>query len=173
MTLAPQITLSRKAFRFGALFVVNVPLRGTRFFSTKARLLRLVGFAVHPTARIVGPVRMSPTCTLEIGEGTWVGTNLTVHGNGRVTVEDRCDIGPDVTFLTGTHSIGPARRRAGDGRTTTIVVHEGTWIGARATVLGPRDVGPSSVVGTGSLVNRDVAPNTLSAGVPARGLKRL
>ena len=69
--------------------------------------------------------------------------------------------------MTGSHQTGPSERRAGAGTAKEIVVESGCWIGARVLVLGGVTIGAGSIVAAGAVVTRDVAPNTLVAGVPA------
>ena len=164
------MTLRSLKRRF-AMFCVNRLFSGTRFFPAKASLLRFAGHRVGANARIVGPIFC--TGTLWIGEDAWVGRGLTVHGNGTVTIGSRCDIGPDVTFLTGSHAIGPASRRAGAGRTCDIRVGDGTWIGARATILGDTAIGEGSVIAACACVTRDTPKNCLLGGVPAAVIREL
>lgn len=102
------------------LHMVNHTLAGTRFFAAKRRLLRSIGYEIGDNTKIVGPIHN--TGTLCIGADCWVGCNLTVSGNGTVTIGDNCDIAPDVTFLTGGHRIGSHARRAGEGETYRISV---------------------------------------------------
>ena len=105
------------------LHMVNHTLAGTRFFAAKRRLLRSIGYEIGDNTKIVGPIHN--TGTLCIGADCWVGCNLTVSGNGTVTIGDNCDIAPDVTFLTGGHRIGSHARRAGEGETYRISVGNG------------------------------------------------
>jgi acyl-[acyl carrier protein]--UDP-N-acetylglucosamine O-acyltransferase len=53
-------------------------------------------------------------------------------------------------------------------RVGRIVVHDNVYIGHGATILPGVTIGPNSVVASGAVVNRDVAPNSLYGGVPAR-----
>ena len=53
-----------------------------------------------------------------------------------------------------------------------IVIEDNVWIGAGAIVLPGVTVGKGSVIGAGAVVTRDVAPNTIVAGVPARCIGR-
>ncbi|MGB9278112.1 MAG: DapH/DapD/GlmU-related protein, partial [Terrimicrobiaceae bacterium] len=53
------------------------------------------------------------------------------------------------------------------------LVKRGASIGSGATLLGGITVGEKAVVGAGSVVTKDVPPNTVVAGNPARILKRL
>jgi acetyltransferase-like isoleucine patch superfamily enzyme len=47
------------------------------------------------------------------------------------------------------------------------------WIASRVTVLPGVSIGDGSVVAAGAVVSRDVAPNTLVAGVPAKFVRAL
>lgn len=150
-------------------YLVNRVYAGTRCFERKRRLLCSIGHELGEGTKIVGPI----FCTgrLIVGKDCWIGRNLTVHGNGTVTVGDCCDIAPDVTFLTGGHEIGGPGRRAGKGRTSHIAVGDGAWIGARATVLA--NVGQGSVVAACACVSGAVVENTLVGGVPAKLIREL
>jgi maltose O-acetyltransferase len=105
------------------------------------------------------------------GENCWIGTGLTIHGNGTVTMGSCCDIGPDVTFLTGSHELGDANRRAGKGKTFDVTIGNGVWVGARSTVMA--DVGDGSAVAACACVSKTVGENLLVGGVPAKIIREL
>lgn len=157
--------------RIPVMFAVNHILCGTRFFGIKRRLLRWVGYEIGSGTKIVGP--LFNTGTLRIGADCWIGRGLTVHGNGTVTIGDRCDIGPDVTILTGGHKIGGEDRRAGPGERYDIFVGNGTWIGARSTILGNTRIGAGCVIAACACVTKDVEEHHLVGGVPARVIREL
>lgn len=154
--------------RMTVTFLVNHVFAGTRFFRYKRRMLRSIGYEIGENTKIVGPI--FNTDTLRIGADCWIGRNLTVHGNGTVVIGSS-DIAPDVTFLTGGHEVGEPERRAGAGRSYTITVGSGVWIGARSTVLRDTVVADGSVVAACACVIGDVPADTLVAGVPARVMK--
>jgi acetyltransferase-like isoleucine patch superfamily enzyme len=54
-----------------------------------------------------------------------------------------------------------------------IVVNDGAWIGAGAIILSGVTIGENSVVGAGSVVTKDVPPQTVVAGNPARVVKQI
>ena len=157
--------------RIGVMFIVNHILCGTKFFGAKRRLLQWVGYEIGSNTKIVGPLFC--TATLRIGADCWIGRGLTVHGNGTVTIGDRCDIAPDVTFLTGGHEIGDEDRRAGGGEQYDITVGSGTWIGGKSTILRSTRIGRSCVVAACACVTKDVADHHLVGGVPARTIREL
>ncbi len=159
--------------RFIAVFLVNKVLAGTnpRYFEIKRKLLNKAGFSIGKGTKIVGPIECHGKLT--IGCDCWIGKNLKINGNGAVTIGDRCDIAPEVTFQTGGHEIGDEQRRAGKGRKFTQHVGSGVWIGGRATILGNVTIGDSSVIAGCACVTKDIEPNILAGGVPAKMIRRL
>ena len=150
---------------------MNHVFTGTRFFDIKRTLLNQAGYQIGEGTKIVGPI--FNTGTLCIGRDCWIGRDLTIHGNGMVTIGDCCDIAPGVTFLTGGHQIGTQGRRAGVGETYSIHVGSGTWIGARATILGNITLGDGCVVASMACVNRNIPADTIVGGVPAKIIRSL
>lgn len=163
----------RGIWRHLALFLVNRVFVGTtvKYFAIKRWLLNSIGISVGEGTKVVGPIEC--TGTLVIGRDCWVGKNLKVNGNGFVTIGDRCDIAPEVTFQTGGHEIGDAQRRAGKGIIARQRVGNGVWIGGRSTIIGNVTISDSSVIAGCACVVKDVEPNTLVGGVPAKLIRRL
>nr|WP_245481960.1 DapH/DapD/GlmU-related protein [Mesorhizobium sp. M7A.F.Ca.CA.004.08.2.1] len=81
-------------------------------------------------------------------------------------------IGPNVSLITSGHPLEPSRRRA---FTTAkpVVIERNVWIAAGATVIGGVTVGENSVVAAGSVVTRNVPPNTLVGGNPANVIRSI
>ena len=165
--------------RFGILqyklcmFLVNRYFAGTKAknFEIKRRLLRKAGFDIGEHTKVVGPVHCDVPVT--IGKNCWIGKNFAVHGEGRVTIGDNCDFGPEVAILTGGHSIGSEDRRAGEGEIYEVVIENGVWIGARATILRNTKVSSGCVVTSCACVIHDTEKNTMVGGVPAKKIRGL
>ena len=147
----------------------------TRLFGLRRLLLRLGGVDVAADACVCGRGWIYGRGRLAIGAGTWLSPGVVIHthADAPVVIGERCDIGPGAEFLTGSHEIGPPARRAGLGTAAPVTVETGCWIGARALVLGGVTIGASSIVAAGAVVTRDVAANSLAAGVPATLRRRL
>lgn len=152
-------------------FLVNHVFVGSKHFPAKRRLLNSIRVAVGEGTKVVGPLHC--TGRLTIGKNCWVGRNLRVEGNGEVTIGDRCDIAPDVTFYTGGHEIGSVERRAGTGMSYRQSVGDGTWLGARTAIINETRVGCGCVVATCACVVHDVEDHTLVGGVPAKTIRKL
>lgn len=155
------------------LFLVNKVCVGTRPLPNriKCALLRTLGYRIGVNTMIVGPIYS--TGTIEIGNNCWIGKNMTVNGNGHVIIGDNCDIAPEVIFNTGGHKIGDTNRRAGIGETYTIRVGDGSWIGARSTIIRNTTIGKGCVVAACACVVSDVMDHTLVGGVPAKLIRKL
>ncbi len=137
----------------------------------KRKLLIKLGYEIGEDTTVLGPIECSGKLT--IGKNCWIGKNFKVNGNGSVTIGDNCDIGPEVTFQTGTHSIGTAERRAGEGASCNQSVGDGTWIGVRTTVINNASIGKGCVIAAGAVVVGDIADNTLAGGVPAKAIRQI
>lgn len=94
-----------------------------------------------------------------------------------VTIEDNVFIGHGVTFINdsyprATTSDGQLQTEA-DWRLERTLVKKGASIGSGSTILSRVTIGENAIVGAGSTVTKDVPPNTIVAGNPARLLRQL
>ncbi len=144
---------------------------GRCILKKKRRLLNSIGHSIGPGTKVVGPVYC--TGRLVTGRDCWIGKNLVVNGNGTVTLGDRCDVAPEVSFQTGGHRIGSHERRAGEGIIGDVTVGNGCWLGANSTVLAGVRIGDGVVVAACACVNKDVEADTLVGGVPAGVIRKL
>lgn len=152
-------------------FLVNHVYAGTKHFEKKRNLLKKMGHRIDEGTKIVGPLWC--TGNLVVGKNCWIGKNLTINGNGTVTIGDDCDIAPEVTFQTGTHEIGTHQHRAGEGSNKDIRVGDGCWICVRSTILGGVHVDDGCVIAACACVAADVEQDTLVGGVPAKLIRKL
>jgi len=151
------------------------PFPPTRLFAMRRVLLRLAGVGVGANARVSGRGWIYGAGDIYIGQDSWLSPGVVAytHRDAAIHIGERCDIGPEVRFVTGSHQIGPRQRRAGQGTALPIVVGNGCWIGAGATLLGGVTIGDGSIVAAGAVVRANVPPDTLVAGVPATPRKSL
>ena len=147
----------------------------SRFFQFRRICLKLCHINIDKDVSVCGRGWIYGRGSLSIGSDTWIspGVIFYTHLDAPIVIGSNCDVGPAVEFITGGHSIGGPSRRAGQGTAKPIVINDGCWIGARSTVLGGVTIGKGAVIGAGSLVNKDIPPNSLAYGVPAKAVKVL
>jgi maltose O-acetyltransferase len=147
----------------------------TRGYSLKRWLLNHSGAVIGQGTRIAGKTRFIGYGTLHIGEDSWIGPFglFFTHPAAPITIGSRCDIAPEVCFMTGTHQLGGSTHRAGDSIAKPISIGDGCWIGTRATILAGVTIGDGAVIAAGAVVTADVQSHTLVGGIPAKTIKQL
>ena len=137
----------------------------------RALMSRLVGYRVDDGFRLFPPVYTDFGKNIKIGKDVFVNSGCCFQDQGGVTLGDGCLVGHNVVFATLDHDKRPGRR--GDMTAAPIVVGKDVWIGAHATILKGVTIGDGAIVAAGAVVTRDVPPNTIAAGVPARVVKMI
>ena len=88
-----------------------------------------------------------------------------------ITIGDDVQIGPNVQLLTPTHPIEPDPRQAKWEAAEPIAIGDNAWLGGGVIVLPGVTIGENTVVGAGSIVTKDLPPNVVAAGNPARVIR--
>lgn len=113
-------------------------------------------------------------CLLSLGRATTVvQAHLAVTEPGRkIVIGDDCMFSRDIEFRTGdSHSILDLSTGKRINEARDIIVGDHVWVGARVIVLKGVTLGDNSIIGTGSVVTKDVPPHSIVAGVPARVIR--
>ncbi|WP_442781081.1 acyltransferase [Arthrobacter sp. FX8] len=129
------------------------------------RLLRALGLQIQSSAISAGGFYGGTN--IFIDHGTFLNYGVFLDNAAQITIGRSCQIGPQVMLLTGTHQIGGPAQRAGRAVGKPVVIGDGVWIGARATILPGVTVGSGCIIAAGAVVIGDCEPNGLYAGVPA------
>ncbi len=147
----------------------------TRCFMLKRQLLKVAGHECGANVKICSSVTIFIQGKLIVGDDSWLGHEVMFAG-GRADVRlgSRVDIAPRVLFATGTHELMKVGdRAAGRGYSLPIVLGDGVWVCAGATVLGGSNIGNYSVIAAGAVVRGEFPPRSLIGGVPARLIRTL
>ena len=107
---------------------------------------------------------------VEIGSKTVLGQECTISAYGRVRIGEQCVIADRAMFIDFDHGVVEVERpiRKQGIYTRDVVVGSNVWIGYGACILRGVRVGDNSIVGTNSVVTKDVPANAVVAGIPAR-----
>jgi acetyltransferase-like isoleucine patch superfamily enzyme len=132
----------------------------------RALFSELTGREVDERFRLVPPFYTDGGLNIRVGRRVFINQNCTLYDVAGISIGDGVMIGPNVSILTTSHPVEPSERRAYIiGKPITI--EDNVWIAAGVTVLGGVTVGKNSVLAAGSVVTKDVSPNTLVGGNPA------
>ncbi len=104
--------------------------------------------------------------TLSIGNGTYLNRNTVVVAVGRVSIGENCRIAWDVVIMDS--DLHPVDGEDQPVVSEPVVIGDGVWIGCRSIILKGVTIGRGSIVAAGSVVTKNVPPDAIVGGVPAR-----
>lgn len=144
--------------------------RFTSICFLKSLLLRLMGATIGRRVVIYPGVWITPGRNLVVGDDVDLAKDVLITTTGGVNIGDRSLIGYRTQILSSNHEIPPKGQPfpiSGNVH-LPIVIGKDVWIGAGCIITAGVSVGDGSVVAAGSVVTKDVLPNTIVAGVPAK-----
>lgn len=124
-------------------------------------------------AMINSPFYMEFANHLEMGVNSFINYDCIMLNNAMVKLGDNVLVGPKVSFYTAIHPIDAKQREQWLVYAKPITVEDNVWIGGSATILGGVTIGKNAIVGAGAVVTKDVEPNTIVVGNPARVLRKI
>ena len=141
---------------------------------------------------ICGTINMfshNKNAVLIIGADCYIGDESRIWCAKNITIGDRVLIAHNVNiFDTATHPIdkriryehekivkkhGISADNYFDISESPVIIHDDVWIGCNCVILKGVEIGAGSIIGAGSVVTKDVPPNTMVAGNPAKVVKKL
>jgi acetyltransferase-like isoleucine patch superfamily enzyme len=132
----------------------------------------LIGKKVDDNFLLIPPFYNTGGDEICVGRNVFVNQNCTFYDLGGLDIADDVMIGPNVSIITSGHPLDPSKRRTATiGK--PIVIEKNVWIAAGATIIGGVTVGENAVVAAGSVVTKDIPPNTLVGGNPAKIIRSI
>lgn len=130
----------------------------------------LLGKPVNESFLLIPPFYASGGSGIRVGRNVFINQNCTFYDLGGIEIADEVMIGPNVSIITSGHPLEPSQRRSVTVA-KPIVIERNVWIAAGAIIIGGVTIGENAVVAAGSVVTKDVPPNTLAGGNPARVIR--
>jgi acetyltransferase-like isoleucine patch superfamily enzyme len=117
---------------------------------------------------------------VEIQKNAFIGKNCKISSHTficeGVHIEDNVFVGHNVTFINDKYprsvNFDGSMQTEDDWRVVETYVKKGASIGSSATIMCGITIGENSIVGAGAVVTKDVPPNSVVAGVPAKLVKK-
>ena len=146
-------------------------------------ILRELFGGMGETVVLDAPIHCDHGDKIFLGNDVIIGMNCTFVDNQEIRIGDRVMIASNVQIYTAAHPVLPKERLVSDWkeRKTTffrtyarpVEIKDNVWIGGGCIILPGVVIGENSVVGAGSVVNRDVPANCVAAGNPCRVIRYL
>jgi maltose O-acetyltransferase len=139
----------------------------------RAQVLHELLGAFGPDSDIRPPFYCDYGYNLRVGARTFANFGLVALDVAPIVIGDDVQIGPNVQLLAATHPLDAEARRAKWESGRPITIGDNVWLGGGAIVLAAVTIGENSVIGAGAVVTRDVPPNVVAVGNPARVIRHL
>jgi maltose O-acetyltransferase len=159
----------------GAGVQFNVPIRGG---TGSLRIGANTMFGYREAYRIGSGEIMLQTrgegAEIVVGANTGFNNNVVICATQSIRIGERCLIADGVAvYDSDFHELNPATRHTSAGVSAPVVIGNNVWLGSRAIILKGVTIGDNSVIGTMSLVTKDIPSNTVAAGIPAKVIRTL
>lgn len=148
---------------------VELNTSSTDINQIRKRLSHIIGTEIDESTIIFPPFYTNFGRFIRLGKNIFINHACSFLDIGGITIEDDVQIGPRVNLTSENHPLEPSERKVLIHR--PILIKRNAWIGAGATILPGVTVGENAVVAAGAVVSRDVPPNTVVAGIPAKVVK--
>lgn len=148
------------------LFKLNHTMPATEEYDT---LLHQLFPSMGEGSRVNTPLTVVRAHNVRIGRRVIIMNGCLMMSAGGITIDDEALIAANVQLISNNHDL--VNRRVIIGKPVHICSH--AWVGAGATILPGVTVGENAIVGAGSVVTHDVAPNTIVAGNPAKVIRKI
>lgn len=125
------------------------------------------GFFIEP------PFRCDYGYNITIGKNFYSNYNFTVLDASKVSVGDHVMIGPNVSLITVNHPTDADSRAEGYEISKPIIINDHIWICANVVVNPGVTIGKNSIIGSGSVVTKNIPENVIAAGNPCKVLREI
>ncbi|HIY13602.1 MAG TPA: sugar O-acetyltransferase [Candidatus Agathobaculum merdipullorum] len=108
---------------------------------------------------------------IRVGKNVFINTGCHFQDQGGIEIGDGTLIGHNVVLATLNHDEDPALRHI--LHPAPIKIGKNVWIGANVTIVSGVTVGDGAIVAAGAVVTKDVPPETIVGGVPAKVIRKV
>ena len=132
---------------------------------------QLTGKEVDASFGLFPPFYTDCGKNIAIGKNVFINSGCRFQDQGGIFIGDHALIGHNVVLATLNHDFAPKLR--GSMHPAPIRIGRRVWIGSNATVVPGVTIGDNAIIAAGAVVTRDVPPNAIVGGIPAKILRYL
>lgn len=130
----------------------------------------ITGEQVDPSFNMFPPFYADFGRNIHIGKHVFINSGCHFQDQGGIYIGDHVLIGHNVVLATINHDLNPYDRH---NIYKPIHIGNRVWIGSNVVITQGVTIGDGAVIAAGAVVTRDVQPNTVAGGVPARTIKTI
>ena len=119
------------------------------------------------------PFRCDYGYNIEIGDHFYANFNLTILDCAKVSIGNNVFIGPNVSLFTAGHPIHAHLRDQNYEWAREINIGNSVWLGGNVVINPGVSIGNNVVIGSGSVVTRDIPDDVFASGNPCRVIRQL
>lgn len=156
------------SFRYLLWFFIGRFIISTNLFlpsKFKVFVLRCFGAKIGEGVVIKPNVNIKYPWNLVVGSHSWIGEGVWVDNLVPVTIGRSCSISQGAMLLTGSHNY---KKSSFDLIVKSIVLNDGSWVGAKSVVCPGVVLGVDSVLSVGSIATRGLESGWVYQGNPAQ-----
>lgn len=123
-------------------------------------------------SKILGKIEVIVPENVHLGDGSSLNVGVFLNARTKILIGNNVHVSPYVIINTGFldyHKKGENRHHL----SSPVSICDGVWIGSGAIINPGVTVGLNSVVGAGAVVTKDIPPNCVAVGVPAKVIKEI
>ncbi|MCA1956716.1 sugar O-acetyltransferase [Zymomonas sp.] len=110
---------------------------------------------------------------ISIGDNFYANFDCIILDGGEVTIGDNVLFGSRVGIYTSNHAINADERKAGACYAKAVTIDHSVWVGGGVHINQGVTIGDNSIIGSGSVVTKDIPANMIAAGVPCRVIRSI
>ncbi|WP_066630058.1 sugar O-acetyltransferase [Labilibacter marinus] len=119
------------------------------------------------------PFRCDYGYNIEVGENFYANYNLIILDCAKVTIGDNVLMGPNVAIYAAGHPLHHEMRNQEYEYAFPINIGSNVWIGGNVVINPGVSIGENSVIGSGSVVTKDIPGNVIAIGNPCKILREI
>lgn len=149
------------------VFAINHTMPYTEEYNKLVK--ELFGDNLGDGAMVMPPLKGVCFDRVRIGKNVMIMPDCLMMSRGGISIEDDAMIAANVQLISNNHDLHDRQLLI----CKPVHIGKKAWIGAGATILPGVTVGENAVVAAGAVVTKDVAPNTIVGGNPAKFIKNI
>ncbi|HDR7951138.1 TPA: sugar O-acetyltransferase [Bacillus toyonensis] len=110
---------------------------------------------------------------IEVGDNFFANFDCIILDCGKVSIGDNVWLGPRVQIYSVNHATEPQARREGYEIAAPVNIADNVWVGGNTVINMGVSIGENSIIGSGSVVTKDIPPNVVAVGNPCRVIKTI